>query len=94
MSLRQGKTRQKPGEANYTPLTIPVEPACHQGHLYGNGGAHFDRYPVFPCDALFLDNQHALLLKSNQVGTYNRIGVGWIDNLNLSHVGVREVVIV
>lgn len=94
MSLRQGKTRQKPGEANYTPLTIPVEPACHQGHPYGSGGAHFDRDPVFPCDALFLDNQHALLLKSNQGGTYNRIGVGWICNLNLSHVGVREVVIV
>ena len=55
---------------------VPVE--LHLDHGVSEGKAFFDIKPQFPCSALFLDPQHALLLKAREFqGEFTRIGIAY-----------------
>ena len=74
------------------------------------GSARFDLDPSFPCVALFLDSEHALILRGGQGGQYSRIGIanfssyeptqersptsGQHETLGIADGEVREVVII
>jgi hypothetical protein len=49
------------------------------------GSVRFDLHPSFPCVALFLDNEHALVLQEGQGGQYSRIGIATFGPYKPSH---------
>lgn len=94
MPICLGKKSSNPGDANFTPYTVPIQPAHYQGDLYDIGGAHFDREQVFPCHAIFLDDKYCLLLRLNNDGFYTRVGAGWIYSDIPSFCERREIIII
>lgn len=56
-------------------FTISVELQSGTGtKKFGSGHAKFDDETCFPSFALMLDNEHALILRSNGMRTFTRIG--------------------
>ena len=74
------------------------------------GSARFDLDPSFPCVALFLDSQNALILREEREGKHSRIGVATfgpyepthergpasdqLEKLGIANGEMREVVII
>jgi len=75
---------------NYLGAHVPIE--LHRDHNVSKGKAFFDLEPQFPCSALFLDPQYALLIKlGKSQKEFRRIGIGyfwdtetlWENNLSV-----------
>jgi hypothetical protein len=90
----RGVSRSSPGQANHPAFRIPIKISDQQYDIDGEGGAYFDIQSQFPCKALFLDNEHALLMRKLLDGTYQRIGIGSLRCSSLAQTPPVRVVIV
>ena len=91
--LQRGVSTDKPGKANRKPFMTPTT-AQIPGHTI-DGYAYFDQGAEFPCAAVFLDVEHALVLRKHEEReVYTRIGLVSMYSIDESSLQALQTIVI